>query len=135
MSAPPSAPRPDVPQGAEGPAEPGGGTETAGRKPDDAADVLAHAQAIVDKWERFVEEQQKKRAEAAAQMQEIMDVSGLSARGVDPTAPEFAAIAQDLEFQRQISLHYGLKLDKASPVDTSKPDVSRWRQRTRALKV
>jgi hypothetical protein len=97
--------------------------------------VLAHAQAIVKKWETFVEEQQQKRAEAAAQLQDIMDASGLSARGIDPTAPEFAAIAHDLEFQRQVSLHYGLKLDKATPVDTSKPDVSRWRQRTRALKV
>lgn len=111
-------------------------------RPDDAAtpadesgDVLAHAQAIVKKWEKFVEEQQQKRAEAAAQLQDIMDASGLSARGIDPSAPEFAAIAHDLEFQRQVSLHYGLKLDKATPVDTSKPDVTRWRQRTRALKV
>ena len=44
-------------------------------------------------------------------------------------------IALDLEFQRQLSLQYGLKLDKALPVDRSKPDVSRWRQRTKALKV
>ncbi len=102
---------------------------------DESGDMLAHAQAIVTKWEKFVEEQQQKRVEAAAQLQDIMDASGLSARGIDPMAPEFAAIAHDLEFQRQISLHYGLKLDKATPVDTSKPDVSRWRQRTRALKV
>lgn len=102
---------------------------------DDSDDVMAHAQAVVAKWEKFVEEQQEKRAEAAAQLQDIMDTSGLSARGIDPLAPEFAAIALDLEFQRQVSLHYGLKLDKATPVDTSKPDVSRWRQRTNALKV
>lgn len=102
---------------------------------DDSGDVMAHAQAVVAKWEKFVEEQQEKRAEAAAQLQDIMDTSGLSARGIDPLAPEFAAIALDLEFQRQVSLHYGLKLDKATPVDTSKPDVSRWRQRTNALKV
>ena len=129
MSAPPNSPGPDIPtESARGP-------EDGSARSGDASDVLAHAQAIVDKWERFVEEQQKRRAEAAAQMQEIMDTSGLSARGIDPTAPEFAKIALDLEFQRQLSLHYGLKLDKASPVDTSKPDVSRWRQRTRALKV
>lgn len=96
---------------------------------------IAEASAKIEKWEKFVEEQQEKRAEAAAQLQDIMDASGLSARGIDPTAPEFAAIAHDLEFQRQLSLHYGLKLDKATPVDTSKPDVSRWRQRTSALKV
>jgi len=110
---------------------------SAGRaSPDDNLDAfLAEASAKIEKWEKFVEEQQQKRAEAAAQLQDIMDASGLSARGIDPTAPEFAAIALDLEFQRQISLHYGLKLDKATPVDTSKPDVSRWRQRTRALKV
>lgn len=117
MNAPPSPPNANVPPA------------------DDSGDVLAHAQAVVNKWEKFVEEQQQKRAEAAAQLQDIMDASGLSARGIDPTAPEFAAIALDLEFQRQVSLHFGLKLDKATPVDTSKPDVSRWRQRTRALKV
>lgn len=97
--------------------------------------ILAEAQAVVDKWENFLDEQHRKQAEAAAQMQQIMDDSGLSARGIDPTAPEFKEIALDLEFQRQVSLHFGLKLDKAEPVDTSKPDVSRWRQRTRALKV
>jgi hypothetical protein len=109
--------------------------DSLGSPADESVDVLTHAQAIVDKWEAFVEEQQQKRAEAAVQLQDIMDASGLSARGIDPTAPEFAAIADDLEFQRQLSLHHGLKLDKALPVDTSKPDVSRWRQRTRALKV
>lgn len=46
-----------------------------------------------------------------------MDQSGLSARDVDPTAPEFAGIALNLEFQRQLSPQYGLKLDKAPPVD------------------
>lgn len=95
----------------------------------------AGARAVVDKWDHFVAEQHQKRAEAAAVVQQLMDQSGLSARGVDPTAPEFAEIALDLEFQRQLSLQYGLKLDKALPVDRSKPDVSRWRQRTRALKV
>lgn len=102
---------------------------------ENSAAFIAEASAKIAKWEKFVEEQQQKRAEAAAQLQDIMDASGLSARGIDPTAPEFAAIAHDLEFQRQLSLHYGLKLDKATPVDTSKPDVSRWRQRTNALKV
>ncbi len=92
-------------------------------------------QAVLEHWEQFVAEQQRKRAEAAAVIQDVMDASGLSARGVNPFAPEFAEIAHDLEFQRQLSLHYGLKLDKAAPVDTSKPDASRWRQRTRALQV
>jgi hypothetical protein len=103
--------------------------------PHAAEDPSDHAQAIVDKWERYVSEQQEKRVQAAAEVQDIMDASGLSARGVDPTDPAFAELSLDLEFQRQISLHFGLKLDKATPVDPSKPDVSRWRQRTRALKV
>jgi len=102
---------------------------------DPADEMLARAQQVVAKWENFVEEQKEKRVQAAAQLQEIMDVSGLSAKGVDPSDPAFAQIAEDLEFQRQLSLHYGLKLDKALPIDTSKPDVSRWRQRTSALKV
>ena len=101
----------------------------------DAVDPLAHAQAIVTKWETYLTEQHEKRAEAAAELQDIMDNSGLSARGIDPSDPAFAQLSVDLEFQRQISLHFGLKLDKATPIDTSKPDVSRWRQRTRALKV
>ena len=106
-----------------------------GHAADNIDDVLLQAQEIVAKWEGFVEEQKQKRAEAAAQLQDIMDTSGLSAKGVDLSDPAFAAIAEDIEFQRQISLHFGLKLDKALPIDTSKPDVSRWRQRTSALKV
>ena len=98
-------------------------------------DPLAHAQSIVTKWEAYVAEQHDKRAQAAAELQDIMDASGLSARGIDPTDPAFAELALDVELQRQISLHFGLKLDKATPVDTAKPDVSRWRQRTRALRV
>lgn len=101
--------------------------------PDD--DPMAHAQAVITKWETYVNEQQEKRAEAAAALQDIMDASGLSARGIDASDPVFTELAQDLEFRRQVSLHFGLKLDKATPVDTSKPDPSRWRQRTNALKV
>ena len=89
----------------------------------------------VQYWEQYVEEKQKERQESAAIVQEIMNSSGLAAKGINPLAPEFAEIALDLEFQKQVSLHYGLKLDKAVPVDTSKPDPSRWRQRTSALKV
>ena len=86
-------------------------------------------------WENYLAQQQAGRAEAAARMQQIMDDTGLSARGIDPADQAFAALAEDLEFRRQVSLHFGLKLDKAEPVDTSKPDPSRWRQRTHALKV
>lgn len=100
-----------------------------------ADDILREAQLTVAKWDKFLEEQRAKRAEAAGQLQDLMDLSGLSAKGVDPSDPAFAQVAQDVEFQRQLSLHYGLKLDKAAPVDRSKPDVSRWRQRTSALKV
>ena len=102
---------------------------------DESTDVLLEAQRTVAKWDKFLEEQRLKRAQQASELQELMDLSGLSAKGVDPSDPVFAQIAEDLEFQRQLSLHYGLKLDKALPVDTSKPDVSRWRQRTNALKV
>lgn len=100
-----------------------------------ADDILREAQLTVAKWDKFLEEQRAKRAEAAGQLQDLMDLSGLSAKGVDPSDPAFAQVAEDVEFQRQLSLHYGLKLDKAAPVDRSKPDVSRWRQRTSALKV
>lgn len=98
-------------------------------------DMLREAQAKLQYWENYVHDRQRERQAAAGRMQALMDESGLSARGVNPLAPEFAEIAHDLEFQRQLSLHHGLKLDEALPVDTSKPDVSRWRQRTRAMKV
>lgn len=91
--------------------------------------------AKVDYWENYVKEEQRKREEAAAIVQTAMDQVGLSARGINPSDPVFAEIALDLEFQKQVSLHYGLKLDKAQPLDVSKPDASRWRQRTNALKV
>jgi hypothetical protein len=96
---------------------------------------LARMREQLAHWERYVKDQQDNRMEAAALVQAAMDASGLTARGVDPTDPVFAEIALDLEFQKQVSLRYGLKLDQAPPVDTSKPDPSRWRQRTRALKV
>ena len=96
---------------------------------------LEAMQASVQYWETYVEQQQKQRAEAAAVVQQVMDESGLSARGIDPSDPAFAELALDLEFQKQVSLHYGLKLDRAEPIDTTKPDPSRWRQRTSALKV
>ena len=112
----------------------------------DSHDRAGAAQALIDEeleamrtkvdyWENYVKEQQEQREQAAAVVQAALDQSGLSARGINPSDPAFALIAQDLEFQKQMSLYYGLKLDKAPPLDTSKPDASRWRQRTNALKV
>jgi hypothetical protein len=98
-------------------------------------DEIEAMQAKVAYWENYVAQEQRKREEAAAVVQTAMDQTGLSARGINPSDPVFAEIALDLEFQKQVSLHYGLKLDKAQAVDTSKPDASRWRQRTHALKV
>lgn len=117
--------------GAEAPS----GAPDAGTPSDQPVDVLAEAQAKLRQWEDYLAQQQAKRREAAAAVQSLLDESGLAQRGVNPLAPEFAEVAFDPEFQRQVSLHYGLKLDKAEPIDTSKPDVSRWRQRTRAMKV
>jgi hypothetical protein len=89
----------------------------------------------LNQWETFVQEQNNKRKEQASELQDLLNESGLIERGINPLSPEFAEIANDFEFQKQMSLHYGLKLDQAQPIDTSKPDVSLWRQRTRALKV
>ena len=41
--------------------------------PGDIDTFMAEAGAKIEKWEKFVEEQQQKRAEAAAQLQDIMD--------------------------------------------------------------
>lgn len=103
--------------------------------PELSEEDLAAMQAQVEHWENYVREQQARRQAAAAIVQEAVDAAGLAAKGINPSDPVFAEIAQDLEFRRQVSLHYGLKLDKAEPVDTSKPDVSRWRQKTSAMKV
>lgn len=98
-------------------------------------DELKAMAAKVEYWEKYVQEEQHKRELAAAVVQTAMDQTGLTARGINPSDPVFAEIALDLEFQKQVSLHYGLQLDKAKPLDVSKPDPSRWRQRTNALKV
>ena len=100
---------------------------------DDASLVQLNDQ--VKHWENFLQEQNNKRKEQASVLQDLLNESGLIERGINPLSPEFAEIANDLEFKKQMSLHYGLKLDQALPIDTSKPDVSLWRQRTRALKV
>ncbi|MDI9331885.1 MAG: hypothetical protein QM527_11375 [Alphaproteobacteria bacterium] len=89
----------------------------------------------VDYWENYIKDQQKKRLEAAEVIHNIMKESGLLERGINPADPVFAELSFDLEFQRQVSLHYGLKLNTAKEVDPSKPDVTRWRQRTNAIKV
>lgn len=102
----------------------------------EAADPeLAAMDEKIQYWEQYVKDQQAQRTQAADLVQQVMDQSGLSAKGVDPADPALAEIALDLEFQRQVSLHYGLKLDKATPVDNRKPDASQWRQRTRAMRV
>jgi hypothetical protein len=105
----------------------------ANNEADDA--LIEKLNGQLSQWETFVQEQNKKRKEQASVLQDLLNESGLIERGINPLSPEFAEIANDLEFQKQMSLHYGLKLDQAQPIDTSKPDVSLWRQRTRALKV
>jgi hypothetical protein len=92
-------------------------------------------QAKIAQWEAYLVEQQRLRLKAAAEVQQIMDVSGLSAKGVHPSDPAFAQLAFDLEFQKQVSLQYGLKLEPGEPIDRDKADASMWRQRTSALKV
>ena len=104
-------------------------------KDDMGDDFLEKSRIELEKWEKYVQDQNEKRKQQAAQMQDLLDESGLVARGINPLSPEFEEVVKDVEFQRQMSLHYGLKLDQAQPIDTSKPDVSLWRQRTRALKV
>jgi hypothetical protein len=98
-------------------------------------EFLKKSQEELQKWEKYVQDQHDVRKQQAAKLQELVDESGLLERGINPLAPEFEDVMKDFEFQKQMSLHYGLKLDQGQPIDTSKPDVSLWRQRTRALKV
>jgi hypothetical protein len=98
-------------------------------------EFLKKSQEELQKWEAYVEEQNEIRKQQAAKLQDLVDESGLLTKGINPLSSEFQEVMNDFEFQRQMSLHYGLKLDQALPIDTSKPDVSLWRQRTKALKV
>jgi hypothetical protein len=90
--------------------------------------------AQIAHWDDYLKKQQQQREEAAAGLQTLMDQSGLTQRGIDPFAEDFKLEKLDLSIQKELSLRYGLGLDRAEDIP-KKPSATRWRQRTSAMKV
>ena len=97
-------------------------------------DPDADIKAQIAHWDDYLKKQQLQREAAAASLQDLMNQSGLSQRGIDPFAEDFKLEKLDLSIQKELSLRFGLGLDRAEEIP-KKPSASRWRQRTSAMKV
>lgn len=94
---------------------------------------IADSTAQMDK---YLEEQRKKRQEAANQLQEILNKRPLGNLKVDPFSDDFAPAKLDLDLQKQLSAQFGLKFDEGKGLGTKpKPDATQWRLRTKAMRV
>jgi hypothetical protein len=89
---------------------------------------------VVD-WDKYLEEQNKLRQEAANQFQKIMDDSPIKGMNIDPFSEMFSSKKIDLDLQKQLSAQFGLKFEDKSLGSKPKPDASQWRLKTRAIKV
>ena len=86
--------------------------------------------------DKYLEEQKKKRQEAADQLQNILNKRPLGNLKVDPFSDDFAPSKLDVNLQKQLSAQFGIKFDEAGGVGTKpKPDATQWRLRTRAIRV
>jgi hypothetical protein len=93
------------------------------------------AKNIAD-MDKYLEDQKKKRQEAANQLQDILNKRPLGNLNVDPFSSDFAPGKLDLNLQKQLSAQFGLKFDDPNSVGTKpKPDATQWRLRTRAIRV
>ena len=86
--------------------------------------------------DQYLEEQKKKRQEAANQLQDILNKRPLGNLTVDPFSDDFAPAKLDLNLQKQLSAQFGLKFEDSASLGTKpKPDATQWRLRTRAIRV
>jgi hypothetical protein len=93
------------------------------------------AKNIAD-MDQFLEEQRKKRQDAANQLQEILNKRPLGNLNVNPFSNDFSPNKLDLNLQKQLSAQFGLQFGETEPLGTKpKPDATQWRLRTRALRV
>ena len=93
------------------------------------------AKNIAD-MDKYLEEQKKKRQDAANQLQEILNKRPLGNLTVDPFSDDFAPAKLDLNLQKQLSAQFGLKFEDSASLGTKpKPDATQWRLRTRAIRV
>lgn len=89
---------------------------------------------VVD-WDKYLEEQNKLRQEAANKFQEIMNDSPIKGLNIDPFSEMFSSQNIDLELQKQLSAQFGLKFEDKSLGTKPKADATQWRLKTRAIKV
>lgn len=99
-----------------------------------ATDPDADIKAQIAHWDDYLKKQQEQREKAAESLQNLMNESGLTKRGIDPFSDDFKLEKLDLSIQKELSLRFGLGLDRAEEIP-KKPSASRWRQRTSAMKV
>jgi hypothetical protein len=97
------------------------------------ADDISKGIADMDK---YLEEQKKKRQEAANQLQDILNKRPLGNLTVDPFSDDFAPAKLDISLQKELSAQFGLTFDSPASLGTKpKPDATQWRLRTRAIRV
>jgi hypothetical protein len=90
----------------------------------------------IDAMDKYLEEQKKKRQDAAAQLQDILNKRPLGNLTVNPFSDDFALAKLDINLQKQLSAQFGLTLDsQVSAGSKPKPDATSWRLRTRAIRV
>jgi hypothetical protein len=86
--------------------------------------------------DKYLEEQKKKRQEAANQLQDILNKRPLGNLTVDPFSDDFAPTKLDINLQKELSAQFGLKFDDPNTLGVKpKPDATQWRLRTRAIRV
>jgi hypothetical protein len=90
----------------------------------------------ISDMDKYLEEQKKKRQEAANQLQDILNKRPLGNLNVDPFSNDFAPSKLDLNLQKELSAQFGLKFDGPENLGAKpKPDATQWRLRTRAIRV
>jgi hypothetical protein len=93
------------------------------------------SKSIAD-MDQYLEEQSKKRQEAANQLQDILNKRPLGNLTVDPFSDDFAPAKLYLNLQKELSAQFGLKFDNPESLGAKpKPDATQWRLRTRAIRV
>jgi hypothetical protein len=86
--------------------------------------------------DKYLEEQRKKRQDAANQLQEILNKRPLGNLKVDPFSDDFAPSKLDVNLQKLLSAEFGLKFDDGKGLGTKpKADATQWRLRTKAIRV
>jgi thioredoxin-like negative regulator of GroEL len=90
----------------------------------------------IDAMDKYLEEQKKKRQDAANQLQNILNKRPLGNLAVNPFSDDFSLAKLDVNLQKQLSAQFGIKVDDQGSVGTKpKPDATNWRLRTRAMRV